>query len=249
MQENVKVYSKTKRIKKKFGKFSLHYINILEKDDHFDPALMPLKSKNIYSVVAIDEFQDSAIQESKMLIQLCKGPAYFCGDPNQSFEYQKSKTPDLCTVLKNRPYKLFSLKDDHRSAQEIQRISYNILEMKRRVVGGVEDQFACDLIINPQQPQGCVKWINTPTLQLDQHPYLSQYENSHEFAVITLDEYKEEANKIFHTKLIFNEEEARGLQFKVVIIYRPLDRFLSNKIYEKINLALDQTLEFSQTIC
>ncbi|MCL9684414.1 DNA/RNA helicase domain-containing protein [Legionella maioricensis] len=216
------------------------YLAHLEETQCIHPAFYSIKSKPKFSFVVVDEAQDLSHRQLKNLRDLTEGyQVAACMDTHQSLEDEQSKRDYLLQILSEGYSKAahFALNATYRCHPVIVELANRIIEVKNTLTGGIADKKEFKTIVSApslQDEKGFVEWLNNSSaaeLQKLRHK---------ELVVVTYEEFKDEAIKLFQTPLVFTPEQIKGLEYKTVVAFRLFDKeefkqanvLLKNKVSE-----------------
>lgn len=149
-----------------------------------------------------------------------------CGDIKQTLFDRQSKLNFLKELFKEVYGKLpthVQLPFSYRCSIPVVEQANRILQVENSLAEGVLDKTEAIDIKAFHDKKGEVRWINPQASTFEQElQYFLQLALTPDFAIIT--DYKEEAKALFKTPLVFSPLEAQGLEFKHVLLYRPLDK-------------------------
>ncbi len=195
-----------------------------------------------YDFVLIDEVQDFTNVQLSLVMKCLKQPDHFllCGDANQVvhpnfFSWQalkllfwqdetnstnstQSSTKKLKTAQSNKVQQQISiLRINFRNAQKISELANRVLKIKHARFGSI-DKESNFLVETKIAAQGNVFIL--PDSARIKKELNQKTAHSTQFAVLVLrDEDKIEAAKHFNTPLVFSIHEAKGLEYKNIILY------------------------------
>ncbi|RDD34701.1 Ankyrin repeat domain protein [Wolbachia endosymbiont of Cylisticus convexus] len=222
------------------------YKKFIEKDsEYYDPNLIAHKctEEKVYNVVVIDEVQDLTESTLSSILKSLKDGSkdnfLLCGDVNQvihpsffslsklkSFLHKNAadKEPSVCFLEKN-----------YRNSQQVIELSNRILHFKNYCFASedkiTEEEKKLFFMKSDTENEGNVDF----TAEDKEQEMARKVPESINWAVLVLnDESKEDASRLFNTPLVFNIHEAKGLEFKNVILYK----FMSHEAYNEVwNIA------------
>ncbi len=184
-----------------------------------------------YDFMVIDEVQDFTAAQVALLLRALRQPdAYLlCGDSNQVvhpnfFAWSRLKallqgrhaTAELRTGTRDVAISL--LHANYRSGTEPTRIANALLRIKQRRFGSI-DQESNYLVQAVGDDTGSVALVTDDPAELRQ--LNERTRASVNVAVLVLrDDDKAEARKVFATPLVFSAQEAKGLEYDTVVLYR-----------------------------
>lgn len=178
--------------------------------------------KNKFKLIVVDESQDFSQQQLESLANLaCNKQICFCEDNRQSLSDNKSKIPFLKSLMYSwgKKENIKNMETSWRCPEAIINIANKISELKSIVTKDGQPKTMMPLQSNNK---GTVKLF----LEKKELLALRDEASSHEFAIITLDKYKEEAQELFDTALVFNIGQIKGFQYRTILFYCLLDDIL-----------------------
>ena len=216
--ERVEIYPLFLRYRCYLAEQGLHDNNILS-FEYLDHVM------GVYDYVVIDEVQDiTAIQLYLVLNSLKqRGQFLLCGDANQIVHPNFFSWAKVKTLFFNHEHLHDGLEITHilhhnyRNAQRVTEISNRVLLLKNARFGSI-DKESHYLVDSHADLQGGVFFLkDAPKViaELDKNTAIST-----QFAVIVMhDEQKKAAQRVFKTPLVFSIQEAKGLEYKNIILY------------------------------
>jgi hypothetical protein len=178
-----------------------------------------------YDFVIIDEVQDITSVQLALILKTLKQPGQFllCGDSNQIvhpnfFSWAHVKSLFWHDPLLAERQQLRVLTTNFRNGQEATRVANQLLKIKQCRFGSI-DRESNFLVRSVGGTAGQVTLVpdkDATTKELDQK--ICQSTN---FAVLVMrDEDKAEARRHFSTPLLFSIQEAKGLEYENIVLYR-----------------------------
>ena len=187
--------------------------------DKIDPSFHPLAEQALYDLIVVDEAQNLSLQQLVSLSRLSRGhQIVYCMDPNQNSVDVCATRVLLGVLLHEHGVTTKTLSKTYRCSQWVATAVNAFLDEKHKVLGGKMDrQEASALTVHDNAPLGEFHMI-TPE-QVD-----SQWVNARlgHLAVITTEELREEASRLFGTPLVFTPKEIQGQEFHTVVVYKLL---------------------------
>ncbi len=214
------------------------YAVFLDEHHYYDAALIDIKTTPSYDLVITDESQDFSHRQLQSIMSLAKDNRLcFCFDSNQSLFDAQS----ILNFLKAQFYKQqieysnINLSQTFRCPANIASFANVILEIKQKLAGRSDKQEAEEIFsVSSLQTPGKVHWLAID--DNSQVKKLKQLALSTRLAVVTSEEFRKEAEALFHTPLIFTADEIKGLEYDVVLAYKPFQR----KGFEIANRLLNE---------
>ncbi|KTD13363.1 hypothetical protein [Legionella jamestowniensis] len=200
------------------------YLHHLKETKHLDPALYQLPINPIYSRIVVDEAQDLSHCQLKNLRDLAKeSQLAACMDTHQSLEDEQAKRDYLLQMLSERHYKAqhLPLSATYRCPPAIVTLANKVIEIKNSLTGGIADKKEFTTISSAcasQTETGFVQWLDYSATE----ELLNLRQK--ELVVVTYEEFKDEAIKLFQTPLVFTPEQIKGLEYTTVVAFRLFDK-------------------------
>lgn len=178
-----------------------------------------------YDFVAVDEVQDLTNVQLTMLLRSLKKPGQFLlsGDSNQIvhpnfFSWAKVKSLFHTSDLVETGQATRILQTNYRNSMRITEIANRLLKIKQKRFGSI-DRESNYLVTSASSEPGTVDLLS------DQDSLVKamndKTKKSTRYAVLVLrEEQKAEAQLRFETPLVFSVQEAKGLEYENVILYR-----------------------------
>ena len=191
-----------------------------------------LNLKNQFKLIVVDEAQDLSLLQLTALADLTSNQQIcFCEDNRQSLSDNKSKIPFLKQLMHswNLHDRHTTLSSSYRCPEAVINMANELSHLKSIATGNGEQKIT---IPQGQTNTGKVIWLDSPSDE--ELALLRKAAFFSDFAIITSDEYKEEAEKLFNTHLIFTPEEIKGLEYKNILFYRPFD----NNLFKEANKVI-----------
>lgn len=235
-EDKSEVYSKFKK-----------YLEFLKSENLTDSNIETLELSQIYDFIVIDEVQDFTNSQISTILKNGKN-FILSGDSNQIiysnfFSWSKLKSM-LFKTDENSQTSI--LRENYRNSKSITKISNKLLKIKQLRFGSI-DKESNYLIETISKKAGEIFFWSNGEMEKELN---EKKKDDVSFAVIVFDEKaKQEAIDIFQTPLVFTVQEAKGLEYKNVILFN----FISNeskKFFEIISniekLDLEKELEYSR---
>ena len=203
-----------------------HYLNT---ENYHDTNILSYdyleKNPRIYDYVVVDEVQDITAIQLYLILRSLKtsGSFMICGDANQIvhpnfFSWAKVKTlfhhheqlhqgQDITHILHH----------NYRNSKRVTEISNRVLLLKNARFGSIDKESHYLVDTNTDLAGGVFFLKNNPNIlsELDKKTAIST-----QFAVVVMhEEQKKLAQRIFKTPLVFSIQEAKGLEYKNIILY------------------------------
>lgn len=208
-----------------------------------------------YDFVVIDEVQDITTVQLALVLKTLKKPGHFllCGDSNQIvhpnfFSWTQVKSLFWTAPKLAERQELRVLTTNFRNGLEATRVANQLLKIKQRRFGSIdrESNFLVQAVGGEVGQVALMPDKDAAKRELDQ-----KIRQSTQFAVLVMrDEDKAEARKHFATPLLFSIQEAKGLEYENIVLYRFISdhRGKFNDIVEgvtKADLAVE-TLDYKR---
>ena len=205
------------------------YQQFLRQENSYELSLAaherePLASPH-YDFVVIDEVQDLTAAQLNLVLKTLKNPAGFVlsGDSNQIvhpnfFSWSQVKTlfwqdPELA-----QRQQLSILRSNFRNANATTELANRILLLKHARFGSIDRE--SNYLIQPSSATlGTVQLLGTDASTLRTLNENTRY--STQYAVLVMrDEDKAAARQLFATPLLFSIQEAKGLEYEHIVLFR-----------------------------
>lgn len=207
------------------------WLEYLRKNGLFDANVAAWERRSqaeeAYDFLVVDEVQDITTVELRLALSTLKDKRQFllCGDSNQIvhpnlFSWARVKSlfyaeepPEASTLDR-----IHILKANYRNTLAVTAAANRLLLLKQRRFGSV-DRESNYLVENVSSAEGTVELLEDgPELRAEID---SKTHRSTRYAVMVLrDEDKAEARQAFRTPLLFSVQEAKGLEYEHVILFR-----------------------------
>jgi len=172
-----------------------------------------------------------------------KGKFLLCGDVNQVIHPSFFSLSKLRSFLRKNPtdkeLSVCTLEKNYRNSQQVIQLANRILHLKNYCFAS-EDKLAAEEKENFFMVSNTKNIGNANFIADDKKEEIAKKaSNSTNWAVLVLDDKnKDSARKLFNTPLVFNIHEAKGLEYKNVVLYE----FISHGAYNGIwNIAKQKT--------
>ncbi|MBN6742069.1 hypothetical protein JKG47_16325 [Acidithiobacillus sp. MC6.1] len=183
-----------------------------------------------YDFVVVDEVQDLTPIQLVLILRALRKPGAFLlgGDSNQIvhpnfFSWSQVKTLFWADPEIAARQSLEVLTHNFRNGREVTRVANRLLEIKQQRFGSIDRE--SNFLVEAVGDQ-----VGAVSLVADQPKALAdldaQIRRSTQYAVLVLrDEDKAAARQVFSTPLLFSVQEAKGLEYPHILLYR----FLSDQ--------------------
>jgi len=222
------------------------YLEFLQKNNFYDSNIISHEYTKLveakYDVIVIDEIQDfTNLQVSLILKTLHDETQFFlCGDSNQIvhpnfFSWAKLRSQFYTSKSESTKNITKILTKNYRNSDQITNFANLILKIKNNRFGSI-DKESNYLMEQSGNNTGNIAFLETSDKNLQE--INNKISRSVDYAVIVLHEsHKINARKYFKTPLIFSVQEAKGLEYKNVILY---DFICSEDKYKIIAQGVDK---------
>ncbi len=223
------------------------YLEFLKSENLTDSNIESLELLKTYDFIVIDEVQDFTNSQISTILKNGKN-FILSGDSNQIiysnfFSWTKLKTM-LFKTDENSQISILS--ENYRNSKSITEISNKLLKIKQLRFGSI-DKESNYLIETISKKDGEIFFWSNGAMEEELN---EKKKDDVTFAVIVFDEKaKQEAIDTFQTPLVFTVKEAKGLEYKNVILFN----FISNeskKFFDIISniekLDLEKELKYSR---
>ncbi len=218
------------------------YQRSLDERHCVNPPFYAIAMRDGYDLVIVDESQDFSHLQLKNLAQLAKHQHIaYCMDSHQMLLDVLSPRPFLLSMLRRTdvgevPH--IELPVSYRCPLQVARAANEMIQAKYRLTGGTADKRETPSI----QPNMGIGASKGHVLVLDEQEIRSwawfneQTRGAH-CAVVTSPEWIEEARRIFGTTLVFTPEGIKGLEYDMVVVYRPFSTAIFKEAYAESVMA------------
>ena len=205
------------------------YRGHLAENGLFDTSLLAQTWKDLaapsYDFVAVDEVQDLTAAQLRVVLGTLQTSGRFilCGDSNQIVHPNFFSWSRVKSLFWNAPaladrQKLNLLDTNFRNGEAVTRLANTLIKIKHRRFGSVdrESNFLVKTVGGVTGQTILLPDAETVTRDLD-----GRTRRSTQFAVLVLrEEDKAEARQRFSTPLLFSVQEAKGLEYPNIILFR-----------------------------
>ncbi|MGL9779673.1 MAG: ankyrin repeat domain-containing protein, partial [Wolbachia sp.] len=227
-----------------YGLFEEYKKFIEGSSEYYDTSLIAHecveKVQANYDAVVVDEVQDLTKSTLKLILKSLKddykNDFLLCGDVNQVIHPSFFSISRLKSFLHedggyNRGLQVCTLEKNYRNSKQVIEFANRILHLKNYCFASedkmTEGEKKAFFMKSGTENPGNVGFI----AKGDEQKIAGKISESTNWAVLVLnDESKEDARKLFKTPLVFSIQEAKGLEFENVILYK----FVSHGAYNKI---------------
>jgi len=206
------------------------YVKYLASQNMVSSELYTLKTEAPYSLVVVDEAQDLSFGQLSSLKNIAHEDSvvFFLGDHQILFD-GKSRFPYLREMLSSfgagSTISEIKLPGTYRCSTHVIEMANKLVTLKYRVTGGASDKVEEHELVAAKDAALSVG--ESSFVQPDDKASLGalkELAKRPNVAVITFDEYIDEAKEALETELIFTPTEAKGLEYDTVVVWRPLDK-------------------------
>jgi hypothetical protein len=204
------------------------YLQFLKSEKYYDQNLLSFqylqKSTPKYDFIVVDEVQDLTSIQIKLLLKHLKAIDnwFLCGDSNQIvhpnfFSWSRVKSMFYQDEAQSPREIVRVLNNNFRNSVAVTRLANSILILKNKRFGSI-DKESNFLVTSMSNENGQVLRLqNTEAVLQDLNKKTSK---SAKFAVIVPnDQIREKAKAHFKTPLVFTVHEAKGLEYKNIVIF------------------------------
>ncbi|WP_253302393.1 UvrD-helicase domain-containing protein [Wolbachia endosymbiont of Psylliodes chrysocephala] len=191
-----------------------------------------------YDAVVVDEVQDLTESTLKLILKSLKdghkNNFLLCGDVNQVIHPSFFSVSRLRSFLRKgggHELRICTLEKNYRNSKQVIELANRILHLKNYCFAS-EDKMTAKEKENFFMESGTENTGNVSFIAKgDEQKIAGKISESTNWAVLVLnDESKKDARELFKTPLVFSIQEAKGLEFENVILYK----FTSHEAYNKI---------------
>ena len=192
----------------------------------------------------VDEALDLSLLQVYLLFLLTEdAKIFYAVDSHQRLRDRISFRPTLLSMLRKLTGRVFHahLPGSYRCSNKVVRLTNELIQIKIDLTGGIADQNEIKeiaLSADPQKEYGDIFQLrpkkNEDLALRDMFP-------STFWAIVTREEYIEEAGLRYGTSLVFTPEQIKGLGYKYIIVYKLLDD--SERLWVEANEQLGPIIE------
>ena len=194
-----------------------NYLDYLTCQNKIDPCFHPLATEPTYDFIVVDEAQNLSLHQLMLLSTLARGTQIlYCLDPNQNMTDVCATRGLLEMLLHDKSVMSATLGQTYRCSQRVVSALNILLEFKRRAIGGKLDKKESATLQSVDNAKIGHFSLLCP-LQIDKNWVDSRLGH---LAVITTEEKKEEAERLFGTPLIFTPQQIQGQEFHTIVVYK-----------------------------
>lgn len=211
-----------------------------------DPSLYPIvnihtptRDEDFYEMIIVDEAQDCSRLQLRTIAAFARdNKVLFCMDPHQDLMGDLSRTW-ICSTLFNTNVRVSTvhLGQSYRCPQRIAEAATAMIALKYQSTGGATDKAEArvvDAYIHEEAGLGHVFALSPNELEQRLPSIYSQRAQAH-FAVVVWDKaHRIEALRMFEEDRVFTPAEIKGLEFPIVLLFRPFDtktvKLISNEL-------------------
>jgi hypothetical protein len=200
------------------------YLDWIEEEAIYDSNIVAfdllLKVKAKYDFIIVDEIQDFTNIQIYFIFKMLKDEKnfIFAGDSNQIlyanfFSWTKLKA---MLLKESQDSKVIILKENYRNSKQITMLSNQLLEIKQLRFGSI-DKESNYLSNTSSNVEGSIHYIIESAKVIKE--FNEETSESVDFAIIVFNKkMKKEIKSKFNTPLVFTIQEAKGLEYKNVIL-------------------------------
>jgi len=216
------------------------YLRFLEENKYYDLNMVSYGHLGLcqprYDFVVVDEVQDLTNVQLLLILRSLKktGQYILCGDSNQIvhpnfFSWSNVKT--MFYQQDNTDHAVRILYTNYRNSLQVTEVANRLLKLKNARFGSI-DRESTYLVRPIAEKKGEVVCLpDNPKIKQELNQKTRQ---STQFAVIVMNnEDKAEARSLFQTPLIFSIQEAKGLEYPNIVLYK----FVSSRSREFMDIA------------
>ena len=214
------------------------YVSYLKTCNLVSPALHVL-SPGEFSLVVVDEAQDMSYGQLNQLrlfapksqIAFLLGEHQILFDGKSRFNYLKQ------VFFANKiDVSVSKLRLNYRSSPAVLQVANGLINLKYQATGGAVDKDESAAMISANKENignGKAEWLLPDSKEVAFYQKLAS--TNADVAVITWPDYILEAKKLFNTPLVLTPSESKGLEFPMVIFWRPFDNADCYRACEKLS--------------
>ena len=214
------------------------YMSFLKTNNLVSPALQDLSPSN-YSLVVVDEAQDMSYGQLNQLrlfapksqIAFLLGEHQILFDGKSRFNYLKQ-----LFFANKTDVSISRLLLNYRSSPAVLNVANGLINLKYQVTGGAADKEESAAMIPANKENlgnGKAEWLSPESK--DVAFYCKLASTNSDVAVITWPDFITDAKELFNTPLVLTPPESKGLEFDIVIFWRPFDNADCYRACEKLS--------------
>jgi len=199
-----------------------NYTSYLKNNNLFDRALSTIKLPQQYARIIVDETPDFTLLQLKTIeASLENHQVCFLMDTHQSLIDDKSLRPMLMKKFHDFDITHMQLAETYRCSHQVVQFANNVITLKNQLRGGRADkQEEIQIAAHHESDQGQVRQV----VNIQEEAALRKALGlGTDFVIITEKQYIAEAKGLFDTPLILTSEQAKGLEYKTVLLYKLFD--------------------------
>jgi ankyrin repeat protein len=204
------------------------------------------KTQGRFSLVVVDEAQDLSYGQLQELYGQAHNGAvvYFLGDHQVLYD-GKSRLPYLQALFhaKNTAFSDIQLNKTYRCPPAVNEAVNRLIDIKYLITGGAADkqEMRC-MSADDVTEKGEAIWLKEDQVG---HLIAQAALDTHFAVMITEEAHREAAKRLFPKAMVFFPEEAKGLEFDTVVLFRPfqsIDAKRVNKQFKQLGPHADRAL-------
>ena len=198
-------------------------------------ALIPPADKP--KLVVVDEAQDLSYQQLRVLNRLANGALLYLLGEHQVLFDGKSRLNYLREMFhrNHQTPSVIALHGTYRCAERVSALANALIQLKYNVTKGASDGLESSKITVAHELLGAGEAVWLSRSDSAGIRGLAEEGLCADFAVVAAAEHVAEAKALFKTPLVFTPKEVKGLEFRTVVLFRPLDSAESEAVCSKVD--------------
>lgn len=230
-----------------FSQYKKYLASQSQWDFSFSRHIQHEAEENKDHYIFVDESQDLSCGNLALLFDYAKGKIGYLLDTRQSLFHLNSPRPFLLTFAKNH----INLSTCYRCPAGVILFLQNLINIRiclnQGMVDEYEQKFITHVDVNQHDAYDGLFLLNLDDFHAQLSYIKENYSGNCDFAIITAEEYIEEVKQLFINNVgnptqIITPLEAKGLEYKIVLYYKPfnvenikdINQFYKNQSLEKI---------------
>lgn len=202
------------------------YLEKLNQEGKIDPSFFKLTTAKRWTYMVVDEAQDFFGKVLEILyLSVRDGQVVWLKDNYQNLIGSMSNTTFLCGLVARHGLKLMQeqMAYSRRCPLKVTNVINAVIEMRLRFAKGVDDKNQFQLLAQSENGLGSVHWLSPTHKGIDiiLDDLRDRVAKNCNFVVITEEGLKKEAKERFQTDEVYTEEEYKGLEGAIVLLYHP----------------------------
>ena len=204
----------------------LSYLDYLNVNEQIDPNFsQPLfDHTDAYSLIVFDEAQLMSISSLHEAINWAENRKIaYCMDPHQNIEDAQATRAILELSLYKKSLSIDSIRlnKTYRSPLSVANLVNKVIDMEYFITGGkIDKEEAGKMSVASSENVGQISLIKPNNLNKEN--WLIERAKTNHLAVITSEDFVDEACRLFNTALVFTPSQIQGLGYHTIVMYKML---------------------------